>query len=195
MFYINSQVILTDSTPIVVLEYENLNLSADNLTAQAICVSTEKESPSSATVALAVPPSKLADVDETTGANPIGVSSQNSSEKQVPTTVNIIRCITSTGVSCDDVPTIHIVDTLENEAVVKKIEGAFHNLNPADIRSIEELVNKNGTTTPINKEEKISLSFLNAATILQAKESVEKRIEEPSNGNGTFNKTFYHLLL
>lgn len=48
-----------------------------------------------------------------------------------------MECIES---GVDEVPTIHIVDTLENsEAVVK---GTFQSLDQAEMKSIEDLVNK-----------------------------------------------------
>ncbi|XP_008204193.1 uncharacterized protein LOC100678946 isoform X2 [Nasonia vitripennis] len=163
-------VILTDSTPIVVLEYGNLIPSAATAAAQTICVSEPAATEPTTAVLSAATTKPPAEKDQIAVVNNDG---EVSTAEQIPTTVNIIRCITS----ADDVPTIHIVDTLENEAVVKKIEGAFHSLNPADIKSIEELVNKSSVTSSAtgNKEERISLSFLNAATILQQpKEASEK---------------------
>ncbi|XP_058808378.1 uncharacterized protein LOC131673984 [Phymastichus coffea] len=153
-------VILTEDTPIVVLEYnENLNLTtANNLTAQAICVS--------APAAAAEKEATVLSKDQISTAN---VSTGSSEQQQsVPATVNIIHCITSTGEVCEEVPTIHIVDTLENEAVVKKIEGALHSLNPTDIKSIEEIVNKNNVnnaTTTTAKE--VSLEFLTTVSSTQ----------------------------
>ena len=183
--------ILTDSTPIVVLEYENLNLASDNLTAQAICVSAEPKESSTLALALPTAPQKPPDNDQIASANsePAAAAQQPPAEpppppapqqqQPMPATVNIIRCITS----AEEVPTIHIVDTLENEAVVKKIKGAFHSLNSADIKSIEDLVNKSGATgSAASKEERISLSFLNAATILQPKEA-GKAVEDSTAGN------------
>lgn len=179
----NFQVILTDSTPIVVLEYGNLIPSTTTADGQTICVSEPAPTEPTTAVLSSTTTKPLAEKDQIAVVNS---DVETSTVEQIPTTVNIIRCITS----ADDVPTIHIVDTLENEAVVKKIEGAFHSLNPADIKSIEELVNKSSVTSSANgnKEERISLSFLNAATILQQpKEPSEKCPDgDVNDGNDAF---------
>lgn len=176
------QVILTGNTPaIVVLEYEDLNLvgGSESLTAQAICVSSEKEHHQPTTTAntvLTLPkhqPSEQPPNSRSSNSNSpeAAAAAAAAAVAAATSTVNIIRCIASG--DNDEVPTIHIVDTVENEAVVKKIEGALHSFNPADIKSIEELVNKSGSAA--NKEERISLSFLNTATVLQQpKKSVDK---------------------
>lgn len=85
------------------------------------------EPPSSTTNAAEPTSPQTAGKDELPGVG-------NPAEKQPAEPA--IQCMES---SADEVPTIHIVDTLENsEAVVK---GAFQSLDQAEMKSIEELVN------------------------------------------------------
>ncbi|KAJ8687175.1 hypothetical protein QAD02_022969 [Eretmocerus hayati] len=65
----------------------------------------------------------------------------------------------------DDVPTIHIADSIDDPASAL-VKGAFHNVDSADMRSIEELVNKSA-------DEALSPSRKSSSQIQQQKSQIK----------------------
>lgn len=164
------------ATEFVVLENVNIE-TGDNLAtiAQTICVSANNDKETKSTTVNGQQQSSINNEQIVPANTTTATTSTTTSTTTTPSTVNIIRYVTNS----NEVPTIHIVDSLENEEVVKKIEGAFGRMNSADIKSIEELVNDDTG----NKDDNISLSFLDGPAIAIPESRIDSNNTDDKNND------------
>lgn len=107
---------------------------------------------------------------------------QGNGTLEINKVVGVLNCITS---SNNEVPTLHIVENLENKIVVEKIDNALNEINNVNIKCIQDIMNKDHSSNVTKQAEPSShttAGLTNKTKTIPQKIAKKNDSEIPSDG-------------